>query len=97
MAVLIQSSTRLPLPSRVGVPSRPDSSGLWMLTVALFLLLIVGRVAGYTPVKRLTKKRPASSLILPPQSFRVPAVRGELPIISGHVKAPASSFATAAH
>ena len=97
MAVLIQSSTKLPLPSRVAAPSRPDSTGLWLLTVALFLLLIVGRVAGYTPTQHAVKKRPTSNLILPPQSFQLPVTQGTVRAIPGPVKPQAAAFATAAH
>ena len=78
MAVLIQFPTRLPLPSRVAAPSRPESSGLWLLTAVLFLLLIVGRVTNFTAVNQAVKKQPASSMVLAPQKLQLPGTRGAL-------------------
>ena len=96
MAVLIQSSTNLPFPSHVAAPSRPGSSSQLLLTVVLFLLLIVGRVAGYTAANSTAKKRPISTAPLPSQRFQVPVSPGVLPSIPAPAKTQATALTTAA-
>lgn len=96
MAVLIQSPTRLPLPSRVAAPSRPESSGLWLLTAALFLLLIVGRVTNFTAVNQAVKKQPTSSMVLVPQSFQLPSTHGALLAMPVPASPRAAALTTAA-
>ncbi|WP_331147571.1 hypothetical protein [Hymenobacter sp.] len=86
----------MPLPSRVVAPSRPESSGLWLLTATLFLLLIVGRMTSYTGVTRTVKKRPTNSMLLPPQSFQLPLTRGTLPAVPAPASTCSSVFVTAA-
>lgn len=96
MAVLIQSPTSFPFPPRVAAPSRPGSAGQLLLTVALFLLLIVGRVAGYSAATNTVKKHSGNTVLLPSQRFQ-PVMRGTLPGVSAPAKTHTAALATAAH
>ncbi|UOG74501.1 hypothetical protein MTX78_20580 [Hymenobacter tibetensis] len=81
MSVLLQSPTRLPLPSRAAAPNSSQSLGLWLLTGCLLLLLIVGRLTTQNPAHHAAGKRSAAPVVLPLKSFQAPALRkpGMLP------------------